>query len=207
MKANTNAQENSNTATETKPHCCPWWMQYLLISPIRQLLEPVKKLVSPYVTSGMTVVDPGCGFGYVSLALAQMVGSSGQVVSVDVQPQAIDRLKRRAQKAKLTDRIDARVCDSHHLKLEDYEGRVDLLTVIHTLHEFEDLPVFLEQAKLLLKPTGRMLIVEPPGHVKPEQFEAELQSCLAAGFDRLDLPRKNSRRMTALFTKSICGLS
>jgi len=39
---------------------CPWWIGYLLASPLRRWLgqDPVK-ILSPYVREGMTVLEPG----------------------------------------------------------------------------------------------------------------------------------------------------
>jgi len=173
-------------------------MQYLLVSPLRRLIEPAGALVGPHVEPGMTVLEPGCGFGYVSLASARLVGPDGRVVCVDVEPRAIERLGRRARKAGLADRIDARTCASRDLGLSDLDGQVDLVTVIHTLHEFIDLPGFLGQIASLLKPTGRLLVVEPRGHVRPEAFDAELRCCRDAGFTELDPPDVGSKRMAAL---------
>jgi ubiquinone/menaquinone biosynthesis C-methylase UbiE len=170
----------------------------MLISPLRRLAEPPRKLVGPHVEPGMTVLDPGCGFGYVSLALARLVGPAGRVLCVDVEPRAVARLERRARRAGLGDRIVARACTPKELGLAEYFSQVDLVTVIHTLHEFEDLPRFLAQAASLLKPDGRLLVVEPRGHVQPEQFEAELACCLRAGFTELERPEMGSRRLAAL---------
>jgi len=173
-------------------------VQYLLISPLRRLAEPPGRLVGPLVEPGMTVVDPGCGFGYLSLPLARMVGPRGRVVSVDVEPRAVTRLRQRAQRAGLAQRIDARACEPRDLGLADYAGAVDLVTVIHTLHEFEDLPGFLAQVARLLGPTGRMLVVEPRGHIRPEHFTAELHCCRRAGFRELDPPDLGRKRLVAL---------
>jgi len=181
------------------PHRCPWWMQYVLVSPLRRLLEPPQRLLGPYVEPGMTVLDPGCGFGFASLPLARLVGPAGRVLSVDIEPRAVTRLQRRARKAGLAERIEARSCQPRDLGLDAYAGQVDLVTVIHTLHEFEDLPGFLAQVARLLKPTGRMLVVEPPGHVKPEQFAVELELCRSAGFRELEAPALGGGRMAALF--------
>jgi len=181
-----------------KPHTCPWLMQYLFVSPLRRLLEPPEKLIGPFVRPGMTVVEPGCGFGFVSLELARLVGEEGKVVSVDLEPRAVERLEKRARKAGLTGRMELRSCEPRDLGLADYHGQVDLIAVINTLHEFEDLPGFLDQATVLLKPSGRMLVVEPKGHVKPASFQAELQCCKLAGFGVLDTPEMGKRRMAAL---------
>ncbi len=182
------------------PHRCPWWVQYLLASPIRKLGESPRKLIGPYVEPGMTVLDPGCGFGYISFPAARMVGPTGRVVSVDVESRAIDRIRRRAGKAGLEERIDARVCKPRDLGLDDYAGKVDLVTVVHTLHEFEDLPGFLAQVARLLKPKGKMLVVEPRGHVKQEHFDAEMQVCLQESFKIEQSPSLGRGRMAALLT-------
>ena len=108
-----------------------------------------------------------------------------------------------ARKAGLAERIEARVCETHDLGLGAYEGEVDLVTVIHTLHEFEDLPGFLAQVATLLKPTGRMLVVEPRGHVKPEHFAAELHCCRLAGFRELDPPALGRGRLGALLAPPV----
>ena len=62
---------------------CPVWVGYFLTSPIRKLFQNPQKILSPYVENGMKVLDIGCGF--FSLPLAQMVGSKGKAISVDVQ--------------------------------------------------------------------------------------------------------------------------
>ncbi len=195
------------TAVEDLPetHRCPWMVQYALISPLRRLLEPAKKLVGPYVKPGMTVVDPGCGFGYISLPIARMVGSEGRVISVDVEPRAVTKLQHRARKAGLADRIEAKACEPRDLGLAVYNGKVDLVTVIHTLHEFEDLPGFLSQVSALLKPTGRLLVVEPRGHVSSESFAAELKCCRRAGFRELDPPDLGQKRLSALLATPSTG--
>jgi len=192
--------QNSRIGREElpEPHKCPWLMQYLLASPLRRLAEPPGQLVGPFVRRGFTVVEPGCGFGFVSLELARLVGEEGKIISVDVEPRAVKRLEARARKAGLDGRMVLRSCGPRDLGLADYEGQVDLIAVIHTLHELEDLPGFLIQAAALLKPSGRLLVVEPSGHVKPESFKAELACCQLAGFDVLETPEMGKRRMAAL---------
>lgn len=181
-----------------EPHRCPWMIQYLLASPLRRLHEPPQRLVGPFAKPGMTVVEPGCGFGFVSLELARIVGEKGKVISVDLEARAVKRLKKSARKAGLAGRMEIRSCEPRDLGLTDYEGQVDLIAVIHTLHELEDLPGFLAQAAALLKPSGRLLVVEPKGHVKPTSFQAELACCKLAGFEVLETPEMGKGRMAAL---------
>lgn len=60
--------------------------------------------------SGMTILEVGSGMRFFTLPMARMVGPRGTVVCLDVQPEMLDALRRRAAKAGLADRIDARAC-------------------------------------------------------------------------------------------------
>jgi hypothetical protein len=43
---------------------CPWWLGYLLASPLRRLMMDPRKLLAPYVHEGMTVLEPAPGMGF-----------------------------------------------------------------------------------------------------------------------------------------------
>src|SRR3954447_24902465 len=51
-------------------HVCPWWIGYLLVSPLRRWMQNPDELIAPYVTPGMTVLEPGPGMGFFTLPLA-----------------------------------------------------------------------------------------------------------------------------------------
>ena len=72
------------------------------------MLDP-EKVVRPFVREGMTVLEPGPGMGFFTIELARLVGPSGRVVAVDIQPKMLDGLKRRAAKAGVADRVEAGV--------------------------------------------------------------------------------------------------
>lgn len=107
-------------------HVCPWWIGYILLSPLRRLSQNPLKILAPHVKPGMVALDVGCAMGFFSLDMAEMVGPEGKVVCVDLQPKMIKALVRRATKAGLKDRIDHRVCDKNGLGLEDLGEKVDL---------------------------------------------------------------------------------
>jgi ubiquinone/menaquinone biosynthesis C-methylase UbiE len=44
----------------------------------------------------MVVVDIGSGMGYFTIPMKEIVGSSGTVIAVDLQPETLAGLKRRA---------------------------------------------------------------------------------------------------------------
>jgi len=166
---------------------CPWWLGYLLVSPLRRLIEPPEKMLGPYVRTGTTVVEPGCGMGYFSLPLARLVGPDGRVVCVDRQEKMIAGLLRRARRAGLAGRIAASVCPADSLGLEATCGTADLAVAIHMVHEVPDAGRLLAELHAVLKPGGLLLVVEPPGHVTPAAFEETLTVADAAGFERTSL--------------------
>jgi ubiquinone/menaquinone biosynthesis C-methylase UbiE len=177
-------QMQSEAATDSgsqRPHVCPWWLGYFLVSPLRRLVENPEKLLGPHVQPGMQVLEVGCGMGFFTLPLARLAGPQGRIVCVDLQPRMLSALARRARRAGLTDRIEMRQCDAESLGLADRAGTFDLAVLIYVLHEIPDKAGALRDVRAALKPEGRVLFIEPTGHVKPAAFEAELEMATAAG--------------------------
>jgi len=185
------------------PHSiCPWWIGYLLASPLRRWLgqDPVK-ILSPYVREGMTVLEPGPGMGFFTLPLARLVGSSGRVIAVDLQPKMIENLKRRAEKANVLDRIDARVTSEESMGLTDLEGKVDFTLAFAMVHEFPDAGSFFAEVARASKQNARVLLAEPRGHVGLEGFDAELKAAATAGLVATERPAI-PRSLAALLVKN-----
>ena len=78
------------------PHICPWWGGYFIDNPDPPTFPQPREIVAPYVKPGMTVMDVGCGMGFCSIAMARVVGDSGQVIAVDLQQRMLDVLRQRA---------------------------------------------------------------------------------------------------------------
>ena len=171
------------------PHrVCPWWMGYLLTSPIRRWMMKPDDVIGAYVRPGFTVLEPGPGMGFFTLPLAQMVGQSGRVIAIELQSKMIDGLRRRAEKAKLLDRIDARLTTASSLGIDHLHGTVDLTLAFAMVHELPKRHPFFREVAEASKPGGLLLIAEPAGHVNAEKFEAEIQQAQAAGFTVVDRP-------------------
>ena len=174
---------------------CPWWLGYFLLNPWRRYSQNPSRILAPYVHDGMTVLEPGPGMGFFTLEMAHMVGASGRVVAVDIQPRMLEKLKRRAAKAALLDRLDARIATSDSMGIADLAGAVDFTLAFAVVHEFPDAARFFAEVASALKPDALLLLAEPTGHVKPADFEAELQVAAKTGFqvaERLSIPRSHA---------------
>ncbi len=173
---------------------CPWWLGYLLLLPVRRIWQSPRKLLGPLVREGMTVLEPGPGMGFFSLALARMVGPGGRIVAVDVQERMLQVLRRRARRAGLLDRIDIRRAGPAGLGIEDHAGRVDLVLAIFVVHEMPEAGAFFAEAHRALKPGGRLLFAEPKRHVPKDDFDRSLEAAARAGFTRLgEIPFPGAR--------------
>lgn len=160
---------------------CPYWAGYFLINPLRRLLHNPKKILSPFVTTGMTVLDIGSAMGFLTLPLARMVGPSGKVIAVDIQEKMLQSLQRRALKAKLLDRIIIRVCKTTSLGLESFDGTIDFAIAFGVIHEVPDSKSLFANIFQSLKPGAKCLIAEPKCCVSAHDFEETLSTAEQIG--------------------------
>jgi 2-polyprenyl-3-methyl-5-hydroxy-6-metoxy-1,4-benzoquinol methylase len=167
---------------------CPWWIGYLLASPLRRWMQNPGEILRPHVREGMTVLDAGCAMGFFTLPLARLVGPAGTVIAVDLQERMIRSLKRRADRDGLGGRIETRVCPSDRLEIEDLAGRVDFALAFAVMHEVPEPAKFLAEIRESLAPGGRLLMAEPAGHVTPDEFEETVKLAVEAGFSVSERP-------------------
>lgn len=177
---------------------CPWWIGYLLASPIRRWIQDPFPIVRPYVHEGMTVLEPGPGMGFFTIPLAQLVGPSGRVIAVDLQPRMIQGMKHRAAKASVLDRIDGRVSAAETMGIGDLVGKVDFTPAFAMVHEFPDASHFFREASIASRPNAKLLLAEPSGHVDEKKFDEELQAASEAGFTLVERPTIRRSRAAVL---------
>ena len=178
---------------------CPWWIGYLLASPVRRWLsENPEDLLAPYVKEGMTVLEPGPGMGFFTLPLARMVGPAGRTIVVDIQPKMLAALNRRAVKAGLDDCIKMRLAQPESMNLDDLKGTVDFALAFAVVHEMPSAGRFFQETARALKPRALLLFAEPSGHVTPEKFQQELDAAQLAGLQEIDRPKVRRSRAAVL---------
>ena len=182
-------------------HICPVWVGYLLASPVRKLFQNPRKMLRPYVNEGMKVMDIGCAMGFFSLPLAEMVGPNGKVICVDMQERMIRSLEKRAQKAGLSGRIKTLICHEDSLGLDDIKEKIDFALASAVVHEVSDAARFFSEIHKAMKPTGRLLVAEPKGHVSEKDFETTVSIAEQNGFTITDRPQIKRSRAVLLQKK------
>ena len=106
---------------------------------------------------GMKVADIGAGSGYYSSRMAELVGKSGTVYAVDVQPEMVDILRLQMKQKRVTN-VEAIVGTETDPKLP--AGALDLAIMVDVYHELEYPYEMLAAIVKALKPGGRIVFVE-----------------------------------------------
>ncbi len=123
----------------------------------REWQDPEAILRSAGVKIGMTVADLGCGPGFFTLPLASMVGDSGRVFAVDSRPAALEALEGVMQPGA---RTVVKPVQADVSKTGIPSGSVDIAFVSNVLHDIVDRAGFMHEVKRMLKPTGRLVVVD-----------------------------------------------
>jgi ubiquinone/menaquinone biosynthesis C-methylase UbiE len=160
-------------------HVCPWWGGFIIDNRLRRLVHNPGEILEPYVRPGMTVIDFGCGMGFISIAMASLVGEKGKVISVDVQQGMLNAVERRAKRKSLIDRIKTHCCEPDSLGVD---VPVDFGLAFYSLHEVPNQERLLGELHACLAPQGRFLVIEPRGHVTKSAFERMVSTAEQIGF-------------------------
>jgi ubiquinone/menaquinone biosynthesis C-methylase UbiE len=122
--------------------------------------DPGVNLSKLGLVQGMKVVDLGAGSGFYTLEAARRVGSSGHVYAVDVQKDILDRIRTTGAKENLRN-IEVVWGDAEKIggtKLR--EGIADRVIASNVLFQIEKPDGFALEIKRLLKPNGKLLVID-----------------------------------------------
>lgn len=158
------------------------------------LHDPVLVFGELKLKEGDSFLDLGCGVGDYSLQAAKIIGVSGVVYALDIQENLLDGLAEEAASQGLNN-IRTRVSNIDS-PLAIGDGCIDvafIATVLHLFNLNEDGKILFNEIRRVLKPEGRLAIIEckkedlpfgPPMHLRhsPEELEAAVTPY---GFERL----------------------
>ena len=172
-------------------HICPHQISFFLDNWVRRLFQRPAHIVGEYIKAGDTVMDIGCGPGFFTIDMAEMVGPGGRVIAVDLQPKMLEYVKKKAARHGVADRITTHLCGAEGIGLAQ---KADFILAYYMIHETPDPKKFLGELKTLLNPDGMMLVVEPKMHVSGNAFRAMLSDAEQIGLKaRESLKHKGGR--------------
>jgi ubiquinone/menaquinone biosynthesis C-methylase UbiE len=179
-------------------HVCPWWLCFTFDNPFRRIFHDPIAILSPYVQQGDTAIDIGPGMGYFTIPLAEIVGSTGSVIAIDIQPKMLSALISRAQKKSVADKIKTHLASPNSI---GFNEKADFILAFWMAHEVPDQRRFLSEIRNLMKPEGLFLLVEPVIHVSKKNFARAIETAKELGFVIKESP-KIRMSQSALFS---CG--
>jgi ubiquinone/menaquinone biosynthesis C-methylase UbiE len=165
---------------------CPVELAGGLDNSIRKLLQNPRKLLKPYINKGMTVLDLGCGPGFFSIEIAKMVSDSGKVIAADLQEGMLEKVKRKITGTELEQRIQIHQCERTSIGIKE---NVDFVLLFYMIHEVPNQDILLKELKSILKPKGKIYIIEPKFHVSKKSFEAMIGKIKSMGFEIICSPK------------------
>ena len=185
---------------EKHPYVCPAEYAGSLDNWLRRLIHDPHKILSPFVTGGMTVIDLGCGPGYFTVELAKLVGEEGKVVAADLQEGMLEKVISKIKGTELEQRILIHKCQEDKTGIPE---KADFVLAFWMIHEVPHHQNLFRELKSLLKPGGKIFIIEPRMHVTAKSFKKVIFLLESEGFEILERPKVCLSRAVLLSVSSL----
>jgi ubiquinone/menaquinone biosynthesis C-methylase UbiE len=122
-------------------------------------LNPEDALKQFGIYGAQDVADIGSGAGHFALAAAKRL-NGGRLFAIDIQKDMLSRLSSVAHDLGITN-IHTLWGDAAHYKgIPLADASLDRVIVVNILHSAEDRDVFAKEIRRLLKPEGKILLVD-----------------------------------------------
>jgi len=145
--------------------------------------DPVKNLRAFDLRENMIVADLGAGSGFYAIPLAKMV-PAGKVYAIEIQKDFLTTIINKAKEAHLNN-IECLLGNIEKVggtKLKD--KIIDAVVASNVLFQIEDKDKFIEEIKRILKPGGKLLLID----------WSDSSSSIGFSFDKI-VPKNKAREM------------
>lgn len=180
------SKEETDVVSNRSNRVCPVARAGGLDNRIRRWLQNPQKILRPYIREGMKVLDVGCGPGFFTIGMAQMVGKSGRVIASDLQEGMLKKLEDKIQGTEIEERITLHKCEEDRIGVSE---KVDFILLFYMVHEVPNKEAFFREIETILESNGQIFVVEPPFHVSRKAFEDTLNEACTVGLAVVDRPK------------------
>ncbi len=140
-----------------------------LEDPERLVWLPVAHVIQAIgVHAGINVADIGAGTGYFAIPLAKAVEPGGKVFAVDLQQEMLTLLGKKLERSDAPNNIELVEGSASETTLDS--KCANIVFIANVWHELDDHEAALQEAARVLRPNGRLAILDwradknsPPG--------------------------------------------
>jgi ubiquinone/menaquinone biosynthesis C-methylase UbiE len=109
------------------------------------------------ILPGQTIIDAGCGNGYMAREFSKLLERTGKVYALDTDKESIEILKKKTEKTNI-EPIEADITKAVPIR----DCSADLIYLSNVFHGFSEGQIegFQKEVKRLLKPNAKLAVVE-----------------------------------------------
>jgi ubiquinone/menaquinone biosynthesis C-methylase UbiE len=136
----------------------PEFLANAIDNPLRRRIQPPDETPRRHgIRPGMTVLEVGPGNGTYTMSAARALGDRGHLVTIDIEPRMIERVRLRADREGIRN-VEARVADVYALPFED--GTFNAIYMTAVIGEIPSPERALRELHRVLAPSGTIAFSE-----------------------------------------------
>jgi len=118
-------------------------------------VDPYRLLTQAGIRDGQQVLEVGCGPGFFTLPAAKIAGETGYVYALDINPAAVEHVRRKITRTGLGN-VEARLADASETGLPSQS--IDMVFLFGVMQAFKDVSKVLREMHRVLRTTGTLSI-------------------------------------------------
>lgn len=130
----------------------PQFLSNVIDNPLRRKIQPPDRTsIRLGIESGMTVLEVGPGNGTYTIATAKRVGEKGKLITIDIEPKMIERVKQRLAVEGINN-VEAKLANVYDLPFDN--NKFDAIYMITVIGEIPEPDKAMREFYRVLTPGG-----------------------------------------------------